>query len=98
MPKFAVSRAGVLNVLSIIKANKATGLAGILGKLLKICADDIADVLSLLFQSSLDQSCLPSDWNKIIVPVFKKNVRGIIENYRPISLTSVNSKILEHSQ
>ena len=96
MPKFTVSRAGVLNLLSIIKENKATGLAGILEKLLKICADDIADVLTLLFQSSLDQSCLPSDWNKIIVPVFKQGDRGSIENYRPISLTSVTSKILEH--
>ena len=80
MPKFTVSRAGVLNLLSIIKENKATGLAGILGKLLKICADDIADVLTLLFQSSLDQGCLPPDWNKIIVPVFKKGERGSIEN------------------
>ena len=31
-----------------------------------------------------------------IVPVFKKGDRGSVENYRPISLTSVTSKILEH--
>ena len=93
MPKFTVSRAGVLNLLSIIKENKATGLAGILGKLLKICADDIADVLTLLFQSSLDQGCLPSDWKEAhIVPVFKKGDRGSVENYRPIPLTTVTSK------
>ena len=80
MPKITMSKAGVLNLLSIVKENKATGLDGILGNLLKICANDIADVLTLLFQSSLDQGCLPSDWNKIIVPVFKKGERGNIEN------------------
>ena len=80
MPKFIVYKAGVVNLLSIIKENKATCLAGILGNLLKICANDIADVLTLLFQSSLDQGCLPPNWNKIIVPVFKKGERGNIEN------------------
>ena len=79
-----------------IKENKATGPDGIPGNLLKICANEIADVLTLLFQSSLDQGCLPSDWNKIIVPVFKQGDRGSIETYRPLSLTSVTSKILEH--
>ena len=34
---------------------------GIPGNLLKICANEIADVLTLLFQSSLDQRSLPSD-------------------------------------
>ena len=80
-----------------IKENKATGPDGIPGNLLKICANEIADVLTLLFQSSLDQGCLPSDWKQAhIVPVFKKGDRGLVENYRPISLTSVTSKILEH--
>ena len=31
-----------------------------------------------------------------LVPVFKKGDRGSVENYSPISLTSVTSKILEH--
>ena len=97
MPKITVSKAGVLNLLLKIKENKATGPDGIPGNLLKICANEIAEVLTLLFQSSLDQGCLPSDWKQAhIVPVFKKGDRGMVENYRPISLTSVTSKILEH--
>ena len=97
MPNITVSKAGVLNLLLKIKENKATGPDGIPGNLLKICANEIADVLTLLFHSSLDQGCLPSDWKQAhIVPVFKKGDRGSVENYRPISLTSVTSKILEH--
>ena len=38
----------------------------------------------------------PSTESARIVPIFKKGNRGSVENYRPISLTSVTSKILEH--
>ena len=97
MNPIKVGRAGVLKLLLNIKANKATGPDGIPGNLLKICAEEIADVYTLLFQASLDQGCLPSDWKRAnIVPIFKKGDRGRVENYRPISLTSVTSKILEH--
>ena len=97
MPPIKVGRAGVLKLLLNIKDNKATGPDGLPGDLLKICAHEIADVYTLLFQASLNQGHLPSDWKRAnIVPVFKKGDRGRVENYRPISLTSVSSKILEH--
>ena len=97
MSPIKVGRAGVLKLLLNIKENKATGPDGIPGDLLKLCAYEIADVYTLLFQASLDQGTLPSDWKRAnIVPVYKKGDRGKVENYRPISLTSVSSKILEH--
>jgi len=39
---------------------------------------------------------VPSEWlNATIIPVFKKGVSGKTNNYRPISLTCVLSKIAE---
>ena len=97
MPQISVSKAGVLKLLLNVKENKATGPDGIPGNLLKICASELADVLTLLFQASLDQGRLPEAWKQaFIVPVFKKGDRRRVENYRPISLTSVTSKLLEH--
>ena len=97
MPQIRIGQAGVLKLLLDIKENKATGPDGIPGNLLKICAHELAPVYTVLFQASLDQGCLPSDWKKAnIVPVFKKGNRARVENYRPISLTSVSSKLLEH--
>ena len=40
---------------------------------------------------------IPLDWNSALVtPVFKKGNRSTPANYRPISLTSIVCKILDH--
>ena len=97
MPNITVSQAGVLKLLQNIKVDKATGPDGIPGNILKLCAPELAKVFTLLFQASLDQGVVPSDWKTAnIVPVFKKGDRSQVENYRPISLTSITSKTLEH--
>ena len=50
-----------------------------------------------LFQASLDQGKVPNEWRKAnIVPLFKKGDRAKPSNYRPVSLTSICSKVLEH--
>ena len=55
------------------------------------------DVYQILFQASLDQGTVPSDWKEAnIVPLFKKGDKSKPENYRPISLTSLSCKLLEH--
>ena len=56
--------AGVLKVLLNIKENKATGLDIVADDCLKLCAHEIADVYILLFQASLDQGDLSSDWKR----------------------------------
>ncbi len=52
--------------------------------------------LCLLFNLSLRSGSLPDDWKiSNIVPVFKKGKRDHVSNYRPISLLSNISKVLE---
>jgi len=53
--------------------------------------------LSLIFQQSIQSGKLPSQWKKAwITPVFKKGGHIDPANYRPISLTSIACKMLEH--
>ena len=53
--------------------------------------------MTLIFQASLQQGEVPDDWKQAnVAPIFKKGDRSTAANYRPISLTSVCSKILEH--
>ena len=54
-------------------------------------------MISDLFQSSVNTGTIPTDWREAIVtPVFKKGAKSKPENYRPISLTCILSKVLEH--
>ena len=57
----------------------------------------MADIFTTLFQASLNQGIVPPDWKTAnIVPLFKKGDKSNPANYRPISLTSLTCKILEH--
>ena len=86
-----------LKLLLNIQAAKACGPDGIFNLVLKECAHELTPSISRIFQCSLDTGLLPTDWlNANIAPVFKKGDRHAPENYRPVSLTSVLSKILEH--
>ena len=60
-------------------------------------ANELAPVLTRLFQFSHDEGVVPQDWRDAhVVPVFKKGDRHLPSNYRPVSLTSVVSKVMEH--
>ena len=79
-----------------VKPNKAPGPDGISGYILKHCAPSLGNPLSILFNKSYISGVLPDDWKTAnVVPIHKKGHKGDIENYRPISLTSLVMKIFE---
>ena len=76
-----------------MKDNKSTGLDGIPPKLLKEIVEQISTPLAKVFNLSLEEEIVPSEWKKAnITPLFKKGSRNKLENYRPVSLTSVVCK------
>ena len=92
-----ISEEGVLKLLLQIKVSKASGPDGIPNKMLKETAHQIAPSLSAIFRRSLSTGELPTDWCEAnIAPVFKKGNRHLPVNYRPVSLTCVCCKLLEH--
>ena len=67
------------------------------GSILKFFAEDIASILTFIFPKYLDTGTVPSDWRLAnISPIFKKGDRSKASNYRPVSITSICSKLLEH--
>jgi hypothetical protein len=97
MNKITFNTEGAQNILQHLKPNKATGLDDIPAKFLKEVSIEISPLISFIFQASLDQGQIPSDWKQArVAPVLKKGDRGQPANYRPISLTSILCKTLEH--
>ena len=53
--------------------------------------------LHICFQQSLDTGEIPEEWSLAnICPLFKKGDRALASNYRPVSLTCILCKLLEH--
>ena len=84
-------------LLERLNPTKAPGPNHIPTKVIKLCANVIAPVLQIIYSQSLKYATLPQDWlSANITPVFKKGNRSTAANYRPISLTSVLCKVMEH--
>ena len=76
---------------------KASGPDMIPARLLKECAEDLAPILTIIFSKSLQTGIVPDDWKTANVSaVFKKGQRYDPANYRPVSLTCLCCKMLEH--
>ena len=97
IPNIEITSPGIKKLLETLNPHKAIGPDNIPGQFLKLCATEMADIFTTLFQASLNQGIVPPDWKTAnIVPLFKKGDKSNPANYRPISLTSLTCKILEH--
>ena len=86
----------IANKMKKMKDNKSPGVDGIPPKLLKEIVEQISTPLAKVFNLSLQEGIVPSEWKETnIMPLFKKASRIMPENYRPVSLTSVVCKLLE---
>ena len=92
-----ITEPGVKKLLQNIKVNKASGPDNLPARILKELAPNISGCLTQIFRQSLSTGTLPKDWKVAqIAPIFKKGNRHLPENYRPVSLTSLCAKIMEH--
>ena len=86
----------IIKILACLDSSKASGLDGISSKFFKDGAKVLALPLCNLVDLSTKQSLFPDQCNIAkLKPLFKKVSRGDPKNYRPISLLSVVSKIIE---
>ena len=91
-----VSKVFIGNYLKKIKRSKSTGLDDLPPGMLKDCRKYIISPLHHIINLSLQSKIVPSAWKQAkIVPIFKSGDMENAENYRPISVLPVLSKLLE---
>ena len=77
--------------------SKALGPDELHPRVLKELATELGPVFAHLFQQSIDTGEIPKEWSLAnICPLFKKSDRSLACSYRPVSLTCVPCKLLEH--
>ena len=81
---------------SVIYPRKAAGPDNIPGWALRACANQLADVLTSIFNFSLSHCIVPSCFEtETIFPLPKKSPPTCLNDYRPVALTPIIMKCFE---
>ena len=86
----------LISIIGSLDATKATGLDGITPKILKKSADIVNPSLLKIINISVSTGQFP-DLLKVakIIPIHKSGAQGDPASYRPISILSIVSKVIE---
>ena len=82
MPRIKIGVNGVTKLLRDLKPHKAAGPDSLPMYILKVAPEELAPVLTKIFQISLDTGGIPDDWREAhIIPLFKKGDKHLASNY-----------------
>ena len=85
----------VFRIIDSIPVNKCSGIDGLSMYFIKIIAPFIAEPLSIIINKCFEQCTFPDNWKQSIVIPVPKCSKPSIDQFRPITLISVFSKVLE---
>lgn len=91
-----ISKQNILNIVKTLKKSNSSGMDGISTNIIKASIDYILSPLTYVVNLSLSHGIFPEILKVAkVVPLHKKGDTNNVENYRPVSLLSTISKILE---
>ena len=95
-PPFEVKEETVLKQLKTLNTRKGAGPDGLIPKVLRICAYQLAPIITRLFNKSIEQQTTPKLWKSAVIkPLPKVSTPAQLKDYRPIAITSCLCKMLE---
>lgn len=96
-PSIRVTTDEVRRIFNRIDPKKSAGPDHVRGRVLKECSEHLSPIFAHLFQMSLDTYYIPGKaWkSSLIVPVPKVSKPCVLNDYRPVALTSIIMKSLE---
>ena len=95
--KFTEVKEGeILKILKNLKATKAAGIDNVPPRMIKDAAEELCKPLCYLINLSLQTSLFPTaEKSGKITPIFKSGDPSNLDNYRPMTVIPVLSKVLE---
>lgn len=97
MKPIEITAKGIECLITKLKLSSSAGADNINSKVLKNTIFITSNILCYIFQQSLESGQIPDDWKVAkVTPLFKSGDQHLPQNYRPISLTSICCKLLEH--
>ena len=97
MEYIEITEPGVRKMLEKLQVHKASGPDEIGPQILKNLASTIAPILTIIYRRSYETGRIPDDWRMAnVVPAYKMGKNSLPSNYRPISLTCIACKMIEH--
>ncbi|MFY0383420.1 RNA-directed DNA polymerase, partial [Bacillus sp. YIM B13582] len=91
-----LTTAEVRKTLCRVNPRKSAGPDNIPGRVLRECAEQLADVFTDIFNISLSSATVPSCLKMTtIIPVPKKSSVSCLNDYRPVALTPIVMKCFE---
>ncbi|KAK3103086.1 hypothetical protein FSP39_016353 [Pinctada imbricata] len=91
MQNIHITTKGTEKLLNNLDTSKATGPDQIPARILKQYSTQLAPHLTYIFNKSLERGQRAN-----VIPIFKKGDKCLASNYRPVSLTCICCKLLEH--
>ena len=91
-----ISSREIFKLIQKIPGNKASGLDNISARLLKEAATVVTHSLTYIINISITTGIFPNSWKIAkVTPIFKEDAKTDPNNYRPISVLPVVSKLIE---
>ena len=96
MKEIKVTKQEIHNLLEELEEEKAMGPDEVSGNILKACREELTGPIHDIIECSIESGEVPVEWKRAeVVPIYKSGGKEEPLNYRPVSLTSVVSKICE---
>ena len=96
LSEIRVTPEAIIEKLNKLNKGKVQGPDKVPPKVLMELSRELSVPLNILFNKSLEEGKIPSEWKSAnVVAIFKKGTKSSPGNYRPVSLTCVICKLLE---
>jgi hypothetical protein len=96
MKVIPVTKGEIISIICSLKSKKSSGYDGISSKILKLCSVLISAPLSYICNMSSSTGIFPECLKyAVIKPLYKKGDNVDIKNYRPVSMLTVFSNVIE---